>query len=588
VITNPSFFDRDANDPLSRTHQKKKGSLARFRRGQGEIANHVIDEFAAGRVSRREFIRRGTVVGISIPVIDAILTACGSSPSSSTSSSAGTSGSPAAAGKAGATINAGIVVPTAEINPLTVADQGGLDMLAQTGEYLTFSDQSLTLHPVLATSWKANTAADVWTFKIRQGVKFSNGHPLTADDVVYTYKLQTNPKSSSNALSAFGGVLQPSGVVKVDDYTVAFHLEAPNGNFPYLTSSDNYNMIILPSGYDPAKWQSTFLGTGPFLLKSYTPKAGASFTANPSYWGKKALPAAVNFTFYDTQTPGVLALTAGNIDVLGQFSVSGGEQLLSGGYNVIKLRSSAHRELSMRCDTGPFTDPRVRQAVALTLDRTAIVQALFKGYADLGNDSPFAPVFPSTNTSAPQRAANLSQAKSLLAAAGHSAGFSAQLITEDFLEIPQLAQVVAQAAAAIGIKINLKVESSSAYYGKATFGNSDWLDATMSLVDYGHRSVPNVFLTAPLETINAKTGTGAWNAAHFANTQYDKLAAQYIAAIDLSTQRSAAGQIETLLLDQTPVIYPYFYNYLTATAQNVSGVYPTAIGHLFLFNAAKG
>jgi peptide/nickel transport system substrate-binding protein len=114
-------------------------NLSRFRRGQGEIANHVIDEYAAGRLSRRDFIRRGTVVGISIPVIDAILTACGSSPSStgsaSTSASASSSGSATAAGRAGATINAGIVVPTAEINPLTVADQGGLDMLAQTGEY---------------------------------------------------------------------------------------------------------------------------------------------------------------------------------------------------------------------------------------------------------------------------------------------------------------------------------------------------------------------------------------------------------------------------------------------------------------------
>jgi peptide/nickel transport system substrate-binding protein len=561
--------------------------LSRLRRGQGEIANHVIDEFAAGRVSRREFIRRATVVGVSIPVIDAILTACGSSPSSTTSASTSASGSATAAGKAGATINAGIIVPTAEINPLTVADQGGLDMLAQTGEYLTLSDQSLNLHPVLATSWKANSAADVWTFKIRPGVKFSNGHPLTAADVVYTYQLQTNPKSGGNALSAFGGVLLPSGVVKVDDYTVEFHLAAPNGNFPYLTSSDNYNMIILPSGSDPATWQSTFIGTGPFILKSYTPKVGASFTANPSYWGTKPLPAATQFTFYDTQTPGILALTAGSIDVLGQFSVSGGEQLLAGGYNVIKLKSSAHRELSMRCDQAPFTDPRVRRAIALTLDRPAIVTALFKGYADLGNDSPFAPVFPSTNTSVAQRAANLSEAKSLLAAAGHSAGFSAQLITEDLLEIPDFAQIVAQAAAPLGVKINLKVESSSAYYGQASFGDSDWLDAEMSLVDYGHRSVPNVFMTAPLETTNAKTGTGSWNAAHFANTQYDALAAKYIAAIDLSTQRSIAGQIETLLLDQTPIIYAYFYNYLTATASNVSGVYPTAIGHLFLYNASK-
>jgi peptide/nickel transport system substrate-binding protein len=375
--------------------------------------------------------------------------------------------------------------------------------------------------------------------------------------------------------------------VKVDDFTVAFHLEAPNGNFPYLVSSDNYNTIIIPNNYSPAKWQSSFLGTGPFVLGSYTPKVGATFTRNASYWGTKALPSQTQFTFYDTQPPSILALTGGTIDVLGQFSVTGGEALLGGNYNIIKLKSSAHRELSMRNDQAPFTDPRVRQAIALTLNRPQIVTALFKGLADVGNDSPFAPIFPSTNTSVAQRAQNISQAKSLLAAAGHPSGFSTQLVTENIQEIPEFAQIVAQSAAQIGVKINLNVEAQSKYYGNFEFGGSDWLDGTMSLVDYGHRGVPNVFLGAPLETTNAKTGTGPWNAAHFKNAQYDKLVAQYVAAPDLSTQRSVAGQIETLLLAQTPIIFAYFYNYLTATAQGVTGVYPTAIGHLFLYNAAK-
>jgi peptide/nickel transport system substrate-binding protein len=558
--------------------------LSRLREGQGEIANHIIDEFAAGRLSRRDFIRRGTVIGISVPVLGSILAACGSS---STTTSAPATGTATATGAPGAVIKVGIVTPTAAINPLTVADQGGLDMLGQTGEYLTFSTQTLTLQPALATSWSPNSNATVWTFKIRQGVKFHNGASLTADDVVYTYKLQTNPKNAASALSAFAGVLTPAGVQKVDDYTVAFHLEAPNGNFPYLTSSDNYNMIIIPKNYSPSDWQSTFVGTGPFKLGSYTPKVGASFTRNEAYWGTKALPSQTQFTFYDTASASILALTGGTIDVLGQFAVSGGEALLSGSYNVIKLKSSAHRQLSMRNDQAPFTDPRVRQAIALTLNRPQIVQALFKGYADVGNDSPFAPVFPSTNTSIAQRVQNISQAKSLLSAAGHPNGFSTDLITENFVEIPEYAQIIVQSAAAIGVKINLKVETSSAYYGKSTFGNSDWLDATMSLVDYGHRGVPNVFLTAPLQTINATTGTGSWNAAHFSNAQYDSLSKQYIAAVDLSTQKSLAGQIETLLLNETPIVFGYFYNYLTATAMGVTGAYPTAIGHIFLYNAAK-
>jgi peptide/nickel transport system substrate-binding protein len=103
----------------------------------------------------------------------------------------------------------------------------------------------------------------------------------------------------------------------------------------------------------------------------------------------------------------------------------------------------------------------------------------------------------------------------------------------------------------------------------------------MSLVDYGHRSVPNVFLTAPLQS------KGTWNAAHFKNPTYDSLSKQYIATSDLQSQKTIAGKIENLLLDQTPIIFPYFYNYLSATAANVSGVEPTAIGHIFLFNATK-
>jgi peptide/nickel transport system substrate-binding protein len=429
----------------------------------------------------------------------------------------------------------------------------------------------------------------VWTFKIRQGVKFHNGAALTADDVVYTFKLQTNPAGKSAALSALGGVLTPSGVQKVDDSTVAFHLEAPNGNFPYLVSSDNYNMIIIPNNYNPASWQGSFVGTGPFVMKSYTAKVGASFTRNESYWGTKALPAATQFTFYDSQTPLNLALTAGTIDVVGQFAVAGGEQLLASGapYNIIKLKSSAHRELSMRNDQAPWTDPRVRQAIALTLDRPAIIQALFKGFADLGNDSPFAPVYPSTNTSVAQRTQDVAKAKSLLAAAGHPNGFSTHMATETLAEIPQLAQIIAQSAKAIGVTIGLNITSSSTYYGSSTFGTSPWLDATMSLVDYGHRGVPNAFLTAALETIDAKTGTGAWNAAHFNNAQFDKLVGQYVATADLSTQRNLAGQIQTLLLNETPIVIPYFYNYLTATAKNVSGAYPTAVGHIFLQNATK-
>jgi peptide/nickel transport system substrate-binding protein len=102
----------------------------------------------------------------------------------------------------------------------------------------------------------------------------------------------------------------------------------------------------------------------------------------------------------------------------------------------------------------------------------------------------------------------------------------------------------------------------------------------MSLVDYGDRGVPNVFLEAPL------TSGGAWNAAHFKNSKYDGLVKQYVAAVDLQTQKKLAGQIETLLLDQTPIVIPYFIDGLTATTKKVQGVAPTSISQVFLKDAS--
>jgi peptide/nickel transport system substrate-binding protein len=552
-----------------------------LRRGRGPVQEHVIDEFVAGRLSRRDFLRRGSMIGLSMPLLGGILAACGGSIPGS-----GSAAQPK--GKAGATIKAGLYVPAAAINPITIADQGGLQLIGNVGEFLVFTDHQNNYHPWLATSWSPNHDASVWTFKIRQGVKFNDGTPMTVDDVVYSFKSQCDPKSSSNALSVFGGTLSPDGVRKVDDTTVAFHLDAPDGGFVDAVSEDNYNMIIVPKGFDFGNYQKSFPGTGRFMKESYTPNQGAVFVRNPHYWGNKALPSRVEFTFYAEEAPMAAALQAGSIDAMDQFSVATSPQLLNGDFNVISLKAATHRELSMRNDTGPFKDKLVRQAIALTLDRPALVAALFKDQAVVGNDSPFAPTFKSYEPGVPQRKKNLALAKQLLARAGVPRGFSVPLLTETTQEIPHFAQIVKQSAAQIGVDIKLTIETPTKYYGQAVFGKSDWLDGEMSLVDYGARAVPNVYLEAPLQSINAKSGQGSWNAAHFRDPTYDKLSKEFIAAVDVSTQRQLAGQLERLLLDETPIIFAYFYNYLSATQKNVTGVYPTAQSQFFLWNAAKG
>jgi peptide/nickel transport system substrate-binding protein len=564
---------RDRKDEAMPAASSKLDTL---RIGQSELDNHHLDELAAGNISRREFVRRGAVLGMSSTVVGAALSACGSANSSGGSSSA------AGPAKKGGTLRLATQAPTAEVNPLTIADLGGSTLLAQTGEFLTF-DNSVTrqLQPMLATSWSHNGDGAVWTFKLRRGVRFHNGQPMTADDVVYTFKQQADPKNGSTALSTFAGVLKPEGVVRVDSETVAFHLESPNGNFPYIISSDNFNLIIVPKGTDFAKWQQTFIGTGPFKLRSYTQNVGAQFVANPDHWGGAPHLASTAFTFYTGQAPQILALEGGTVDVIPQFTAQGAQALLnSAKYQIIKLGSASHRELSMRTDMAPFTDPRVRQAIALVLDRPGMIQALLQGNGQLGNDNPFAPKFASTDTSLPQRVQNLAKAKALLTAAGHPDGFSTTLTTGQQEELPQLAQVVAEAASRLGVKVKLKVETLTAYYGKSTYGNSDWLDATMSLVAYGDRGVPNVFLESPLES------GGPWNAARFRNKTYDNLVKQYVAAVDLQTQRTIAGKIETLLLAETPLVIPYFADILAATTKLVHGVNVNGFA-VFLRNAYR-
>ena len=551
-----------------------------IRKQRSELENHLIDEYAAGKITRAEFIRRGTVVGMSIPLVSFIAAACGGGGGGTAAGTTGGGGKP----KAGGTIRTGIIAPAASLDPIKVADEGGLAVLGQSGEYLNWSDSKLHLQPRLAESWSPNDDGSVWTFKIRQGVKFNDGTPMTAKDVAATIDTHADPANGSNALSVFTGVLSKGNTKAVDDSAVEVTLDAPNGNFPYLVSSDNYNLIILPAGFDMASWDKSFLGTGPWKLEKYTPNQGVSYVKNPNYWdtNRQPLPDRSEVKFYKDEQARVLAIQGGQVDVVSNFSVAGGKALLTDpSINVIEIRASQHREMHMRTDQDPFTDKRVRQAVALLIDRQALVQGLFEGKADLGNDSPFAPVFPSTDTSVAQREQDVDKAKQLLADAGKGSGFQIELRTWNGFEIPQLAQLVQDALKQANISVKLNITDPGTYYGDAVFGKSPWLDSTFGITDYGHRGVPNVFLTAPL------TSKGPWNSAHFKNPTYDGLVADYVAALDVDAQKQVAKKIEELLLDETPIVFPYFYFHLAAEKNTFTGAEPTGMGHIDVSQAGS-
>jgi peptide/nickel transport system substrate-binding protein len=241
---------------------------------------------------------------------------------------------------------------------------------------------------------------------------------------------------------------------------------------------------------------------------------------------------------------------------------------------IMQVHSANHRQLHMRCDVAPFTDKRVRQALAFSLDRKKLVAGLCRGMGVMGNDSPFAPLFPSTDPTIPQRDQDLIKARQLMEAAGVAKGFEITLTTEHYTDIPEYAQLVQNFAAAIGIRIRLKIETQALYYGKSIPGQSDWLDSALGITDYAHRGVPNTLLGNPFMS------SGSWNAAHFKSAAYDALVPRYVKALDLEAQRAAAREIQQLLLDETPVIIGYFPDLLVPVRKGITGLVPIAAGLL--------
>lgn len=537
----------------------KRTEIDSLRNLSGDIWNVAVDEYAAGYLKRRDLLKYAALIGLT---------------GFAASQGLGVSGS-ARAAAGGGTVRVGLGQPTKAIDPVTLTDPASIGVVSQVGEYLILDDPKDGLQPKLALSWQADETAKRWTFKLRPGVKFHDGRTVTAKDVVASFERLVDPNSGSSALSAYKGILSKGGAKIVDDETVAFDLDQSNSNFPFYVSSDVYNAVILPADY-AGDFEKNFNGTGPFKLESFRPKQGASFVRNPDYWGDKALPDRIEIKFFDDEQAQVVALQAGQLDVIP--STTRLELAIEGNPNfkLLSVQASSHDAVHLRTDQTPFTDKRVRRALALTLDREAIVKGLLKGRAIAGNDTPFAPIFPSADPSVPQRKQDIAEAKRLLAEAGVPNGFEVTLTTERAYDIPDYAVLIQNFAKKAGIDIKLNVLPQDAYYGSATFGSSPWLDSNLGITDFGHRGTPDIFLNATLKS------TGAWNAAHFKNPDYDALLIDYGKARDLQAQRVAAGKIQTLLLDETPEIISYFSQYSRIASSKVEGVRFTAISHLLL------
>ena len=489
-----------------------------YRRSEaGPLENNLIDEFIGGEMDRHEFIRRGTMFGLSVAMMGGVLGLVGEA------TAAPLARQSRAAAKAGGTIRVGLTAPGGPIEPYLLNDGGALAFSSIPGEYLTFTNPKGQIVPSLATSWKPNKDATVWTFQIRKGVKFHDGKTLTAADVVASMKQYVGVKASNAGLTPY---FDPAGVSATGPYTVVFKLKSAIGVFPYLLSQTTYQAIIqrASDAAQPGQWvKNGMVGTGPFKMKSYTEKQGGSFVRHDAYWGGRPPLDGVAVTFFTGSAPLVLALRAGSVDLAMQLSAQEAQVFKNNSkYTYYALPTAAHRQLCMRTDQGALKDPRVRRAIALTINRPQQLQKIMLGAGQIGNDNPFWSGFASTDRSTKQRTQNVQQAKALLAAAGAS-NLKFTLTTWNFLDHPDHAASIQAYARDAGITVNLEVMDGGKYYDSEPAGadyatTTPWLNRTASLTEYGARGVPNVYLT------RCYMSTGDWNGSHYSNPEFDSIA----------------------------------------------------------------
>jgi peptide/nickel transport system substrate-binding protein len=462
-------------------------------------------------------------------------------------------------------------------------DLGSYGVIAQCFEFLCTLGDNGAIAPGLAESWSPNADGSVWTFKLRQGVKWQDGTDFTSADVGATLD-----RLSAADNAGLKGVIGKGSTNTSDPATAVVTLLAPNGNFPYLVSVFNAQAVITPVAYTTGTTlDAKPNGTGPWKLTKFDAATGAEYARNDAWWGTPPPLATTSFQFYDDVGSMVTAAAAGEVDTLVQFQVVGGEALFNNpNFNVVGFPAATHRQIWMRCDKGQFTDKRVRQALALSLDRQALIDTLYKGKADIGNDCPIAPFMPMYDPSVPQRTRDTAKAKQLLSDAGFPNGLTAVLHFGNLQEIPQLAQLVQAQAAEGGFTLQLAGESLDTFYG------AQWCPAApadppcsgaaeLGIVDYGHRATPDVYLNAALST------KGIWNSSQYSSPDFDAAFSEYQAAIDVNAQKAACKKIETILLEDTPIVLPYFYNYITGWSKKYDKIRVSALGQIFLDQAVK-
>jgi peptide/nickel transport system substrate-binding protein len=402
------------------------------------------------------------------------------------------------------------------------------------------------LVPMLATEWYQKDPT-TWVFKIRKGVKFHKGYgELTAEDVAFTANYIIKNNTPTKFLFDF-----VKGAQVVDKYTVQYNLERPHAPFLLSAASGIGGMIVCKKAFEekgPDAFNRDPVGTGPYEFVEWVPGDHITLKRFDDYWdnGKPYIDKLVWKTIPEMYTAQTMLKTA-EIDFLPNVNFKDINRLKKENHLVVKSIGGANWDyMTFDCSKSPFNSKEVRQAIAYAVDRQAIVNAVYFGWAAPDDDplpdgylgaDPDIQKYPNT--------ADIEKAKSLLAAAGYPDGFETTIITSAKENLRRETQIVAEQLKKVGIKAEIE-QLDQATYAKRVRGASDF---KVELEDIGIMSMD------PDSAFWWFHHSGTVRMHGHENPEVDKLLEQGRLEQDTEKRREVYRQVTKMIQELSPYVY---------------------------------
>ena len=430
---------------------------------------------------------------------------------------------------------------------------------------LTRLGEGTEVVPDLAESWSANDTLDEWTFKLRKGVLFHDGTPLTPQDVVASLSTVLDGKTGPTRLRIFGSI---ASVSALGDDAVVVKTIASYGDLPSALSHPTAKIVpaAIVTG-DMDRLSREAIGTGPFKLVKYEPERLIEVERNPRYF-VRGFPKVDRVEVVVTPDPVVemASVISGETDIALEVLPDVFAKV-SEARDVVGLRVPSGRfaDVVMANDRKPFSDRRVREALSLSLDRQALVDSVAEGYGVPGNDNPVGPAYRYHYLARP-KVANVVRARQLLAAAGYPSGLDLTLLVSDQPAYLQtLAASIAEMATAAGFRIKVQSVAHAVYLEQV------WKQS------YFYLGLNDMQATEDGLFSLLFTSDAAWNETRWNSSNLDILVERARATVDVAQRAQLYAQAQILTAKEVPALIPVFFDMLAAHRSYVEGyrLHPT-------------